>query len=225
MNSLTLKIIGTILMIIDHLGMFFPTVFPVIFRLIGRLSAPIFFFLLVEGYRHTHNIMKYIKNTSIISIIILIINTIFSLFNNSIPISGIEPNIMLTFSFCLYYLLSIDRFLDKKNIMNFIFIIICIIGICFSEGGIISLFLITFFNFMPKITQRKSFYIIGYLLGSIIFSFIFSTNIQFLMSLSIVFIMLYNGKRGPNNRAIKYFFYLFYPIHLFIFSIIYIIFF
>ena len=40
---------------------------------------------------------------------------------------------------------------------------------------------------------------------------------QFFSLISLVFIFMYNGKKG---RSMKYFFYLFYPIHFFILEVI-----
>lgn len=42
MTSLSLKITALILMTIDHIGAFIPGM-PILFRWLGRLSAPIFF--------------------------------------------------------------------------------------------------------------------------------------------------------------------------------------
>ena len=53
-----LKILAAIFMVIDHVGlMFFPSM--IIFRCIGRLSMPIFAFMISEGARYTRNKLKY----------------------------------------------------------------------------------------------------------------------------------------------------------------------
>ena len=38
--------------------------------------------------------------------------------------------------------------------------------------------------------------------------------------LSLVFIWLYNGRQGPHGKAVKYSFYVFYPLHMLILGLI-----
>lgn len=62
LNGLALKIIGLILMTIDHIGLFFLTTGSVewiVLRTIGRMAMPIFFFLGVEAVYHSRNPLRY----------------------------------------------------------------------------------------------------------------------------------------------------------------------
>ena len=53
-----LKIIAAVAMLIDHVGLlFFP--FDMTFRIIGRISFPLFAFLLAEGCKYTRNKTKH----------------------------------------------------------------------------------------------------------------------------------------------------------------------
>ena len=67
MNSFVLKLFAASFMLIDHIGiLFFPEI--MIFRILGRISFPIFAFLVVEGFMHTRNIKNrgvwfYIRDT------------------------------------------------------------------------------------------------------------------------------------------------------------------
>ena len=56
MNTLTLKIIAMVLMLLDHIGFIYGNV---ILRAVGRLSFPIFAFLIANGFRHTKSVPKY----------------------------------------------------------------------------------------------------------------------------------------------------------------------
>ena len=58
MNTLVLKILAVIFMITDHIGaVFFPNA--AIFRLVGRLSYPLFAFCIAQGLIHTRSKAKY----------------------------------------------------------------------------------------------------------------------------------------------------------------------
>jgi TraX protein len=68
LNNYQLKLLAAIFMVIDHVGaVFFPDV--VVLRVVGRLSFPIFIWLLVEGERHTRNFEQYCIRLLLLGII------------------------------------------------------------------------------------------------------------------------------------------------------------
>ena len=65
LNSNHLKLIAIIAMTIDHLTwLAFPGCqkiwYVMLLHIVGRLTAPIMWFFIVEGYNHTHNLKKYL---------------------------------------------------------------------------------------------------------------------------------------------------------------------
>lgn len=70
MTAFIIKIIASICMLLDHFGTIFP-VFGVseIFRLIGRISFPIYAYMIAQGCKYTKNIDKYILRLGIFAII------------------------------------------------------------------------------------------------------------------------------------------------------------
>lgn len=59
LNNYHIKMLAAIWMVVDHVGaIFFPKI--VLFRIIGRLSFPLFGWLLVQGERHTRNFNQYL---------------------------------------------------------------------------------------------------------------------------------------------------------------------
>ena len=60
MNAFVLKIIALTAMLIDHAGAAFPQYVPFESRIIGRLTFPIFVYLIADGFRHTRNPKKFL---------------------------------------------------------------------------------------------------------------------------------------------------------------------
>ena len=51
--------VALVLMLLDHLGEFFPQSVPLWFRWLGRMSAPLFLFCTGEGFAHAHDRKRY----------------------------------------------------------------------------------------------------------------------------------------------------------------------
>lgn len=63
-----IKLLAAIFMVIDHVGyVFFPE--EPLFRMVGRLSFPLFVWLLVQGEQHTRNVWRYGVRLLIVGII------------------------------------------------------------------------------------------------------------------------------------------------------------
>ena len=62
LTSTGLKTIALVLMVLDHIHYFFGFTgwIPDWFSMLGRLSAPLFLFCVVEGFTHTRSRKKYL---------------------------------------------------------------------------------------------------------------------------------------------------------------------
>ena len=74
LSGSTLKMIALLTMLTDHIAAFLINVdrYPAVYytmRNIGRISFPIFCFLIVEGYFHTSDIKKYMFRLAVFGII------------------------------------------------------------------------------------------------------------------------------------------------------------
>ena len=69
LSNFDLKLIAIITMTIDHIGVVFGTPFYNLLRAVGRLSFPIFAFLLTEGYVHTKSFGKYFFRLLVLAVI------------------------------------------------------------------------------------------------------------------------------------------------------------
>ena len=74
LNSNHLKLIAIIAMTIDHVAdLLYPgmpaSVISNLFHVIGRLTAPIMFFFICEGFYHTKDIKKYMSRFTILNVL------------------------------------------------------------------------------------------------------------------------------------------------------------
>lgn len=200
-NSFHLKAIMVVLMLIDHIGQFIPGA-PPYFRWIGRLVAPIFFYLLTEGYDHTRDRIAYIKRLFIASIIMFAGNAILWLIFKG---EFIPNNILFTLAVNLS-LLYVKDMKKQNTLVN----IALIISALLAEGSYLATGLIFLFHYLKHDKKKMS-------IAYIVVSLIFIPNIQWMQVFALPFILMYNGERGP---SVKKFFYIFYPIHIWILFVI-----
>ncbi|NFD35651.1 conjugal transfer protein TraX [Clostridium botulinum] len=226
LDSFKLKIIAMILMVLDHLPKAFNNT-PIWFGWLGRLVAPIFFFFVAEGFFHTKSKSKYLIRLFGWGAIMFLGSSIL---NYALP--GKEPlqnNIFLSLGLSVLLMCIIDYTRKSKNYKSGIPLAI-VVGILalFTEASFDGVLMTLVFYFFRGDKIKLS---IGYILISL-FEFImvsgegltylnlFVLNYQWLMIFALPLILMYNGERGLNNKFIKYMFYAFYPIHLWIITII-----
>ena len=209
LSASALKIMALITMFIDHIGeLLFPDI--IIFRIIGRISFPIFAYLIAEGCIYTRNKWKYLCN---ISITCVIYEIIYFLINQKFKLC-------VLFGFSLFILFTIILEWTRKN-WDKRFVVI----------SLYSIFSITFLSFpfcdyaiftflLPLaayLIKNEKIKILVYSLILLLLSFLYS-SIQFYAIIAIIPLMLYSGKKGSLN--LKYFFYTFYPLHYLILGIV-----
>lgn len=196
--SQSLKIIAIILMIIDHIGfVFFPNI--ITYRIIGRLSFPIFAYLLTKGYHYTSNLREYQKRLLRLFVVSQIPYMI--LFKN------IKPNIFLTL---FLGLTMIDNYEKKKYV--YLFFILIASQIFKINYGFYGLLMILLFWVLR---ENKLGIIFSFALLNVFFISIKAINIlQFYSVFSLIPILLCDY--FPKINLNKKFLYYIYPIHLFI---------
>ena len=182
-----------------------------ILNVIGRIAFPIFAFTLNEGYVHTRSLKKYLLRLFIFAVSIQMPSILF----------GYDYPMNIFFTLFLG-LLSIYIFNLKK--MNVILKIILIGFILFFsqkfklDYGMYGILVIINFNIFRnnKFKILMNFLVLN--IYNVIFPKVFDLpDTQLFSLISLVFIFMYNGEKG---RSMKYFFYLFYPIHFFILEVI-----
>lgn len=255
MSTFVLKIIAVVTMLIDHIGAVFisPSEYPYVFlvlRGIGRLSLPLFLFLIVEGFYHTSNIQNYLKRLGIFALISEIpfdlalykyhfdsdffsdFGQIFAGGYNGDKLIELlirlfrYQNVFLTL-FLGLLLLQLMNKAEKKysplgvNIYNGVLTIaFCILASFvradYSIAGILTLVALYLFRGNKVLVGLGLFIVNGTIVGNVASDNLLAV-IPVLSALAIIPIAFYNGKKG---KDMKYFFYIFYPLHLLLLFII-----
>ncbi len=215
MSSFVLKIIAVITMLIDHSGYLIFGEFSFM-NYIGRLAFPIFAFLITEGYLHTSNLKKYFFRLLIFAIISQI--PFMLLF----PSNDFSLNILFTLALGLLSLTLYDKV--KNKYIGFIFVILCSVVAQFLhfDYGWFGIAIIFIFYILKKQKSYMNMFFAFTTFINYIYYFAKTLRTEYLLiflfcTLSLIPINLYNGKKGKN---IKYFLYIFYPLHLIVLYLI-----
>lgn len=225
-SNFTLKIMAIIFMAMDHIYTYMNVALnnqvPIWLGYLGKLAAPIFFYLIVEGFYHTRSKNKYMQRIFSMGILMIIVDLLFKIHNN----------IFLSLGFAIAMLSMIEQAKlsqkgSKKRIINIILAIsFGVLGL-FTEASLYGVGMVLIFYFLrEKKVAMTLTYIVFSLAGIIGFigpNFIeaaFLWDYQWMMVFAIIPILMYNGKLGISNKFIKWMFYWFYPIHLIIIVLI-----
>ena len=232
MSSFVIKIIAIISMLFDHTNDVF--------------------IQLVVGYTYTHNIKKYISRMFIFALISQIpysifihiytgtyfeLNIFFTLATSLIcmyVLSSKNINIylkLLYISICLIiaYYLKFDYSIFGILYPLFIFVFYpfqekfgknrfslsentnknSIIKLLFFIAGTLALSIVKYVKLIPKYVKLIPLISTSWFIGLVLFTFI-----------PAIIMIFFNGKKGP---SLKYFFYIFYPAHLLLLELIYLL--
>lgn len=266
LTSNQLKIIAIVLMIIDHISsiilvnfldisegnssFFWLYTFILSLRIIGRLSFPIFAYLIVNGFFHTSDKKNYLTRLIWFAFISELFYD-FGVTGKWIDFS--QQNVFFTLSIGLAAIWSYDVLIKKEKHGKLLgilsLLVLCmldelILG-TYGAYGVLTIFIMyLFFNDFKKmsiwiiILNIVSFGSSIFSWGSIQSMFEFTYNIklsgpystqifivEYLFSImqlfSIFSLLIINCYNGQKGKNInRFIFYGFYPVHLFIFGLI-----
>ena len=234
-TSMSLHIMAMVFMLCDHL---WGTVIPGRDWLtcIGRLTYPIFAFLLVEGYFHTSNLKKYLLRLLVFA---LLSEIPFNLAMGSTWFYPIHQNVLWTFLISLLMIHMNERAKASGKLWRRIVTIPLslalggLLGLVtfvdYHHAGVFMVLAFYFFrgrNWWNYLLQFLAMYYINIeILSGFSYQFQLLGNTIFfprqgLALLALIPIWLYRGKQGPHNKLLQYMYYAFYPAHLLILGLI-----
>ena len=223
----SLKIIAAVAMLFDHVGLlFFPNV--TLFRIIGRLAFPIFAFMIAEGARYTKNKLRYFLSIFLLALVCQIVYYVFD--------ESLYMCVLVTFSLSILVLYALDfakktLFADgisaiRKTIAVLIFLFsiasVYVLNLVFEiDYGFWGCMLPVFAGLfhLPQKAEKRIPLLLDSIPARVLTMGIglvpLALEIGWVQPYSffaLLILFLYSGKRG--KRKMKYFFYIFYPLHL-----------
>ncbi len=234
-TSMALHIMAMIFMLFDHL---WGTIVPGNdwMTCIGRLSFPIFAFMIVEGYFHTKNLKKYVLRLLVFAIISEIP---FNMAMSSRVFNPTHQNVLWSFliSIGLIYWNEKAKATQKKWKQIAVGCVTVIIGyilgiitmVDYYHAGILTVLVFYFFRQKKWWSYLGQFVCLWYINTEILGGFgyeipLFGETIfvhrQGFALLALIPIWLYRGKQGYHSKILQYVYYAFYPVHLLILALI-----
>lgn len=231
LNANHLKLIAIIAMTVDHIAdLLYPSFpvqpVPITLHIIGRLTAPIMWFFIAEGYHYTRNVKKYMARLGLFAIISHFAYC-FAFGLDFIPFrTGIfnQTSVMYPLFIAVLVLWLQDTELkgmnDKiKSLIIFVLIwsafpadwsciaVLAIFGIYLHRGN------------LEKQTLSMMVWVCLYAAISYFFVNKAYGILQFFVILVYPLMKQYNGQKGKVGW-LKWFFYIYYPAHLVVVGII-----
>lgn len=226
MNRNSIKYLAAAAMLIDHIAAFLlqsESILYMVFRTAGRLTAPIMSFFLAEGFRYTSSKKKY----GIRLFLFAVISQIPYVIANGYAILTPQFNMIFTLLLSFTILLAYENI--KNSLTRTLVICILIATSIFSDWGIIApLWILTFYILQNDEKRRLiAFSVVSVMHVILCFSAViaaskplYSQLWQFGVFLFIPILLLYNKKSRKTSSFSKWFFYIFYPLHLAIFALL-----
>ena len=200
LDSFQLKCIAIVSMALDHTGaVLYPS--QIWLRCLGRIAFPIFCFLIVEGFFHTHDVRRYMGRLGVFA---LISEIPYDLAFRGVPLEYAHQNVFFTLLIGIGMMILLERNREwpvKAVILLLAMWLAVLIRSDYNFRGVLLIFVIYIFHESRWLAVTA---------GGL-WNFLYQGVIQKYGVLSVLPLALYNGERG---RKMKYFFYIFYPAHL-----------
>lgn len=236
MDANMVKLIAILAMTIDHIAwMVFPGYprepVPILLHIIGRVTCPVMCYFIAEGYHYTRNVSQYTRRLFAFAFLshfaYVFASMDFADWRSFLPgYYGTilnQTSVMWSLAWGLVMLRIVNSKKIRKNALKVILIIlICLVSFPSDWSCVASLCILAFG------TNRGNFK--AQILWMLFYTAIYATVYYFAIDkvygwiqMAVVFaipvLMMYNGQRGKNqkcNSIMKWFFYAYYPVHLFV---------
>lgn len=222
-----LKIFAAVTMLIDHIGYILLPQYSIL-RIIGRLAFPIFAFMIAEGCKYSKNKPRYLLTMVLFAAVCQITYFIYD--------GSTKMCILVTFSLSCVMIFALQKcktvFFDPNaGAVSKLLWILVFLGSVYAVREFCSIFHVDYGfrgtlvplaaslfrqsgekwpNWLKKL-DCNAVHVLTTGCALLFLSRAYG-SIQYYCLLSLLPLLFYSGKRGKGK--LKYFFYIFYPVHL-----------
>lgn len=236
LNSNQIKLIAIAAMTLDHVAwLLFPSysreIIPLVMHAIGRICCPIMCYFIAEGYHYTRNINKYTARLFLFAVISHVPYMLMFGEGAVIPFSNAavlnQTSVIWSLAWGLVMLrIANSPGIKKEWLRDVLVVLVCLVSLPADWSCIASLCV------LAMGTNRGAFktQMRWLLIYVAMYAFVYMLTIdlvygilQMAVVLAVPILKSYNGQRGKSraiNSAMKWLFYIYYPLHLLILAVI-----
>lgn len=235
LNANQVKLLAILAMTADHIAwLMFPgysrEVLPVVMHLIGRITCPVMCYFIAEGYHYSKNLPKYTQRLFLFAFLshfaYLFASAGFAGWRSFLPFSSgdllNQTSVMWPLAWGLVMLRIAHSEKIRENLKPVLVILICLITFPSDWSCIASLCILAFGTNRGHFRKQMLWMVFYVAIYAAVYFFALDSLyglMQMGVVLAIPLIRMYNGQRGRSphvNRVMKWLFYLYYPLHLFV---------
>ncbi len=227
LSATALKTIAIAAMLIDHVAWaFVPTASPlgIAMHFVGRITGPTMFFFVAEGYHRTRNVNRYTARLAVFALLSYL--PFFYFQHGALPSAQTYAPVGVLYTLFLGLVALRARHEAKTPLAGTLLILACVLFSAIGDWGIIGVILILVFDAWRGSWKKQALaagaVFLLFLLPDLILGFLWAVPnataigvIQLGQFVPLLLLRFYGGQRGRAGPAFsKWFFYLFYPLHL-----------
>lgn len=216
-DAFWLKAIMAALMVLDHL---YYNLFPNTLlwgHIAARMVAPVFTYLMTEGLIHTHDRRRYLLRMLGFALLMLAGNSVlYAIYGR-----WIKNSILMALAISAALISCIDKAREAQGGERLPWLLaspcLILLALFFEGAYMLPLMALIFYYLRERPVAMWAIFFLAFS-AEYLWSFSMGGELKpaFWICLAIIPILCYSGKRGYGGAFAKYFFYIFYPVHIWV---------